>query len=216
MGVKSMLKADKEKIYPVHIAMLLIFFIVFIWSVINPFVYYSWFLESLPAVLMVLVLAVTYKKFTFTTFVYSMVLAHTVILLIGAHYTYAQMPLFNWLRDNYHLSRNYYDRVGHFAQGFMPAFIIKEYLLRAGYLKKGKILSFVVICICMAISAFHELLEFGASLVSGIPGDVVLSTQGDYWDTQWDMFCAFIGVLISVFILGPLHDSFIYKYLNGK
>ncbi len=209
-------KTKEEKISPVHIALLLIFFIVFIWSVINPFIYYSWFLESLPAVLMVLVLAVTYKKFTFTTFVYSMVLAHTVILLIGAHYTYAKMPLFNWLRDNYDLSRNYYDRVGHFAQGFMPAFVIKEYLLRAGYLKKGKMLSFVVICICMAISAFHELLEFGASLVSGIPGDVVLSTQGDYWDTQWDMFCAFVGALISVFIFSPMHDRFIDKYLNDK
>lgn len=145
------------------------------------------------------------------TFVYGLILIHAIILLIGGHYTYAEMHLFNWIKDSFHLSRNYYDRLGHFAQGFIPAFISREILIRKSYLKKGRMLLFIVICICLAISAAYELIEWLVAEVTGSAVDAFLGTQGDVWDTQWDMFLALIGSMSAVFMFCKIHDKCIEK-----
>jgi putative membrane protein len=139
-----------------------------------------------------------------------------IILMIGGHYTYAQVPFFNWLKETFDLSRNYYDRVGHFAQGFIPAIIAREILLRASPLNRGKLLSFIVVCICMAISACYELIEWWVALATGTAAEAFLGTQGDIWDTQWDMFLASCGAVASLILLSGLHDRFLKKISPRK
>lgn len=136
-----------------------------------------------------------------------------IILIIGGHYTYAEMPLFNWLKEVFNLSRNYYDRVGHFVQGFVPAIIAREVLLRKTTLKKGKMLFFIVLSICLAISAFYELIEWWVAIASGEGEAAIafLATQGDIWDTQWDMFLALIGAFLAQILLSRLHDRELKK-----
>lgn len=181
------------------------------WSAIRPHDYFTWFLEVLPAVAGVAILAVTYGRFKFTHLVYVLVWGHAIILMVGGHYTYAEMPLFNWIRDTFGLSRNYYDRVGHFAQGFVPAMIAREILLRTSPLKKGKLLFFIVVSICLAFSAFYELIEWWVSAATGSAGDAFLGTQGDVWDTQRDMAMALIGAMSALLALGKYHDKFLEK-----
>ncbi|EGW37634.1 DUF2238 domain-containing protein [Desulfosporosinus sp. OT] len=192
---------------PLHIGLLVIFALTLIWSVINPKDLFTWFLEVFPALIGLAVILLTYHRFRLTNLVYVLVLVHALILVIGGHYTYAEMPFFNWLRDNFHLARNYYDRLGHFAQGFVPAIICREVLLRKSPLKRGKLFSFLVICICLAISASYELIEWGVAEATGSAADAFLGTQGDVWDTQWDMFMALCGAVISLVSLGNFHDS---------
>ena len=184
---------------------------VLIWSAVNPKDVFTWFLEVLPAILGVGVIILIYNRFRFTTFVYILILIHTIILIIGGHYTYAEMPLFNWIRDIFNLTRNYYDRLGHFSQGFIPAFIVREVLIRKAYLKRGRMLNFLVICVCLAISASYELLEWGVAEATGSAADAFLGTQGDVWDTQWDMFFALIGAVISVLMFSNIHDKYIKR-----
>ncbi|HEX3032364.1 MAG TPA: DUF2238 domain-containing protein, partial [Bacillota bacterium] len=131
--------------------------------------------------------------------------------VVGGHYTYAEMPLFNWLRDTFDLARNYYDRLGHFAQGFVPALVAREILIRVSPLKRGKLLSFLVICICLAVSAFYELLEWTAAITTGTAADAFLGTQGDVWDTQWDMFMALVGSGLALLGMSKIHDRFLRK-----
>jgi putative membrane protein len=147
----------------------------------------------------------TYAKFPLTNLVYGLVLLHAIILLVGGHYTYAEMPLFNWLRDYYGWDRNYYDRLGHVAQGFIPAIITREILLRRSPLLPGKWLFFIVVCICLAMSAFYEFIEWWVALASGSDAVAFLATQGDVWDTQWDMFLAFLGALSAQLLLAKVH-----------
>lgn len=194
-----------------HKGLFIIFCIVLIWSAVNPKDMFTWFLEVMPAVIGVGIIILTYSKFKFTDFVYVLILIHTTILMIGGHYTYAEMPLFNWIKDIFGLSRNYYDRLGHFAQGFIPAFIARELLIRKSVLKRGKMLNFLVICVCLAISAFYELLEWGVAEATGSAADAFLGTQGDVWDTQWDMFFALIGACVSVSVFSNIHDKYIRK-----
>jgi putative membrane protein len=201
----------EKKSRTIHIGLLAAFIVVLIWSVIQPYNLLFWLMQALAAIIMVLVLLLTYRKFTFTTFVYVLVFFHTIILLVGAHYTYSHNPLFDWLMNTFMLSRNYYDRVGHFAQGFMPAFALKEFLLRTGHVKKGKMLSFIVISMCLGFSAFYELLELAASFILGLPGEVVMGFQGDIWDSHWDMSMALIGAMTAIFIFGALHDKHMAK-----
>ncbi|AKN34096.1 membrane protein [Clostridium carboxidivorans P7] len=201
-----------KEVSKIHSTFLAIFSIVFIWSAIYPKDSFTWVLEVFPAVIGIIIIIFTYKKFRFTTFVYGLILIHAIILLIGGHYTYAEMPLFNWIKDSFHLSRNYYDRLGHFAQGFIPAFISREILIRKSYLKKGKMLLFIVICICLAISAAYELIEWLVAEVTGSAADAFLGTQGDVWDTQWDMFLALIGSMSAVFMFSKIHDKCIEKF----
>jgi len=148
----------------------------------------------------------TWQRFPFSRLAYALMVVHAIILLIGGHYTYAEMPLFNWLRDTFELSRNYYDRLGHFAQGFIPAIVAREILLRNSPLQRGKWLFFIVTSICLAISACYEFIEWWVALASGTNAEAFLATQGDVWDTQWDMFTALIGAIAAQLMLRRMHD----------
>lgn len=202
---------NKKSVNWTHIFFLLIFLLILLWSAINPKDLFTWFLEVLPAVTGVIFLIFIYNTFKFTTFVYVLILIHTIILIVGGHYTYAEMPLFNWIRDSFGLSRNYYDRLGHFAQGFIPAFIAREILIRKSYVKRGKMLAFIVVCICISISASYELIEWGVAKATGTAADSFLGTQGDVWDTQWDMFMALVGAIVSLSVFSNVHDKQIEK-----
>jgi putative membrane protein len=179
---------------------------VFVWSAINPFDYFTWWLEVLPVIIGAGVLALTYKSFPLTPLAYWLIAIHAFILMVGGHYTYAHMPLFDTLKDAFGWTRNNYDKVGHFAQGFVPAIIAREILLRKTALKPGKMLLFLVLCVCMAISASYELIEWLVALASGSTADEFLGTQGDMWDTQKDMACAFVGAVLAQLILSGRHD----------
>lgn len=187
---------------------------VFIWSLWQPHDYFIWLLEVLPAILGLLILLATYRRFPLTRLAYVLILIHAVILMIGGHYTYAEVPAFNWLRDSMDLSRNYYDRVGHLAQGFVPAIIAREVLLRCSPLPTGRWLFFIVSCICLAISAFYELIEWWVAVASGTAADAFLGTQGDIWDTQWDMLLALLGAIAAQLLLGKTHDRALRQLSN--
>lgn len=183
---------------------------------IHPKDLFTWSLEVFPAILGAIVLLATYTKFRLTTFLYVLILIHASILFIGGHYTYAEMPLFNWIRDTFHLSRNHYDRLGHFAQGFIPAMIAREILLRTTALRRGKMLIFLVICICLAISAAYELLEWGVAVATGSAADAFLGSQGDVWDSQLDMFFCLCGTIASLLTMNRLHDRFLNRLLETR
>ena len=196
--------------------LLLIVLVVFIWSAIRPHDYFTWILEVFPAIIGIAVLAATYRSFRFTTLVYVLIAAHAIILMIGGHYTYAEVPLFNWIRDELALSRNHYDRLGHFAQGFVPAMIAREVLLRKSRLKRGGWLFFIVVSNCLAISALYELFEWGVSEATGSAGDAFLGTQGDVFDTQKDMAMALVGAITSMLLLSRLHDRQVSRLLSRR
>ncbi|MEO8125795.1 MAG: DUF2238 domain-containing protein [Bryobacteraceae bacterium] len=189
-----------------HLALLAAVCVVLAWSAVHPHDYFTWLLEVFPALIGIPILIVNYNRFRFTTLVYFLVAIHAMILMVGGHYTYAEVPLFNWIRDNWHLSRNHYDRVGHLAQGFVPAMIAREILLRKTPLRPGGWLGFIVVCICMALSVTYEFIEWWTALASGAASTAFLGTQGDVWDTQWDMFCATIGAICSVLLLSRVQD----------
>lgn len=197
----------------VHIALLAAFLVIFVWSLIHPHDVFTWFLETFPAMIGVVVLLATYRRFELTTLVYVLIWMHAVLLLIGGHYTYAEVPLFNCIRDAFHLSRNHYDRVGHFAQGFVPAMIAREFLLRRSPLQRGTLLAYIVVSICLAISAAYELFEFAVSVLTGSAGDAFLGTQGDIWDTQKDMLMALIGSIAALLTLSRWHDRQLARFL---
>src|SRR5207302_4754966 len=155
-------------------------------------------LEVLPAVIAIPLLIGLYPRLRFTNFVYVFIAIHATILMIGGHYTYALMPVFDWIKQAFHLDRNYYDRLGHFAQGFVPAMIAREVLLRRTPLQRGKMLTYLVLSVCMAISAMYELFEFAAAKITGTAADAFLGGQGDVWDTQWDMTWCLIGATTAL------------------
>ncbi|MBK5254276.1 MAG: DUF2238 domain-containing protein [Peptostreptococcaceae bacterium] len=190
-----------------HKLMLLVFLAVFIWSAIKPFSYITWLPLAVPTLIFGIPILLTYKKFKFSTFVYLVILIHAIIVLIGAKYTYTFNPLFDYLMRQFDLNRNYYDRLGHFAQGFTPALMAKEILLRKGYLKKSKIFYYIVFSIVLALSASFELTEFAVSKLSGMSKDFVLSLQGDKWDTQWDMIMALLGATTALTLFKKAHDK---------
>lgn len=181
------------------------------WSAIGPYDRFTWFLEVLPAIIAAAVLCATYRRFPLSTLAYVLILIHAAILMVGGHWTYARVPWFNWLRDTFDLARNYYDRVGHFAQGFVPAILAREILLRTSPLRPGKWLAFIVIAICLAISAAYELLEWLVAAAAGGTAADFLGTQGDPWDTQWDMCLATVGAILALLILPRLHDRSLLK-----
>ena len=185
---------------------IILFFAVFIWSLINPHDYFTWFLEAAPAILFFLILSFTFKKFKFSYFVYSFVLLHCFVLLIGAKYTYAEVPLFNYIKELFGLDRNNYDKVGHFMQGFVPAFIARELLIRLKVVNGNNWLKYIVVSICLAISAVYEFVEWWVSVGTGEAADAFLGTQGYVWDTQSDMLYATIGAIIAVTVFSRLHD----------
>jgi putative membrane protein len=184
-----------------------VFAAIFIWSAIKPHDYFTWFLETVPAMIGLVILAVTYRKFPLTTLLYTLICFHAIVLCVGGHYTYAEVPLFNWLRDAVHGVRNDYDKVGHFVQGFVPAILAREVLLRRTPLKRGGWLFFVVTSICLAFSAFYELFEWRTAVWEGPAANDFLGTQGDPWDTQSDMAMALIGAIVSQLLLSRVHDK---------
>lgn len=188
-----------------------IFLLVFIWSAIHPADYFTWFLEVIPALIGLVALALTYPKFKFTTLAYTLILIHCIILMIGGHYTYAHVPLFDWLKDIFDLQRNNYDKVGHFAQGFIPAIISREILIRKNIIHGEKWLSFFVVCFCLALSAFYELIEWWVAISTGESAEAFLGTQGDIWDTQSDMALALLGSVCALLFLSRFHDREIKK-----
>lgn len=179
---------------------------VFIWSGIGPRDRFVWFLEVAPVLIAVAILVPTYQRFRFTTLVYTLIVIHSIILMVGGHYTYAEVPLFHWIRDAFGLSRNHYDRVGHFAQGFIPAMVAREVLLRASPLQPGKWLFAIVVSICLAASAFYELIEWWVAEATGEAAHAFLGTQGDVWDTQKDMTMCLIGSVVAQLLLSRWHD----------
>lgn len=182
------------------------FLMVFAWSSIGPKDRTVWWLEVLPALIGVIVLLATYWRFRLTPLLYVLIWAHALVLLVGGHYTYAEVPLFDAIRDALALSRNHYDPVGHFMQGFVPAMIAREILLRVTPLRSGAMLFFLCTCIALAFSAFYEMIEWWVAVASGTGADAFLGTQGDVWDTQWDMFLALVGAVTSQLLLGWLQD----------
>lgn len=195
-----------------EVFLLILYAAALIWSAISPVDRFTWWLEVTPALIALLLLLITYDRFQFTTLAYVLIFIHCVILFVGGHYTYARMPLFTWLKDVMDLDRNYYDRLGHIAQGFIPAIIIREILWRNSPLKGSRWLSFIVVSICLAISAMYELIEFAVALMTGKAAEAFLGTQGDVWDTQWDMLFALIGAILSLILLSYVHT----KQLNKK
>ena len=185
---------------------LLVFAAVLLWSAINPADYFTWFLEVLPAIIGLLVLLATRKSFPLTPLVYGLILVHCVILMVGGHYTYAEVPLFDWIRDSFGVARNNYDKVGHFAQGFIPAMVAREILIRKKVVRVRGWLAFLVVCFCLAFSAFYELVEWLVALASGESAEAFLGTQGYVWDTQSDMGFALVGAVSALLLLGRLHD----------
>ncbi|WP_394884583.1 DUF2238 domain-containing protein [Clostridium butyricum] len=190
-----------------HLILLVMLLSILIWSVIEPKDLFIWFLEVLPVIIGVSVLICIYPKYRFSNFIYVLIAIESIILIVGGHYTYAEMPIFNWIRDTFDLSRNYYDRLGHFMQGFIPAMIAREIIIRNKVINKKKYLSFIVICICLAISASYELIEFVVAKLTGNAADAFLGTQGDVWDTQWDMLMALIGSVTSLSLFSRYHDK---------
>ena len=167
----------------------------------------TWILEVFPIFIVVPILALSYRRFPLTPLVYRLVFVHALILMLGGHYTYAKVPLGFWLQDALHLARNHYDRLGHFAQGFVPAIVAREILLRRSPLVRGKWLFFIVACICLSASACYEFIEWAAAVMGGSSADAFLGTQGDVWDTQWDMLVALIGALTAQLLLARVHDG---------
>lgn len=191
--------------------MLVVFFATLIWSVINPKEGFTCFLEIIPAIIGILILAFTFKKFRFTDFTYSLILIHCIILFIGGHYTYAEVPLFDYIREIFHQSRNNYDKVGHFAQGLVPAMIIRELFIRKKVVGNPSFFNFIIVSICLAISAAYEWLEWGVSLATGDGGDAFLGTQGYVWDTQSDMLFATIGAISGLILFSKIQDKQLQK-----
>lgn len=191
---------------PYHLFLLALTLALLAWSGYRPKDGFTWFLEVVPVLIGLPILALSFRRFPFTPMAYFLMALHGTILMVGGHYTYAEMPLFDWLRDALELSRNHYDRVGHVAQGFIPAIVAREILLRTSPLRPGRWLFFLVTCVCLAISAFYEMVEWWVAAASGDEAVAFLATQGDVWDTQWDMFLALLGALSSQLLLGRWHD----------
>jgi putative membrane protein len=166
----------------------------------------TWILEVAPILIVAPILVLTARRFPLTPLVYRLLFVHALILMLGGHYTYAKVPLGFWVQDAFGLARNHYDRLGHLAQGFVPAMLAREVLLRRSPLQRGKWLGFLVVCVCLALSATYELVEWLAAVLGGSAADAFLGTQGDVWDTQWDMLMALIGSISALILLSRVHD----------
>jgi putative membrane protein len=183
-----------------------LFIVVLVWSGISPHDYLTWVLEAAPAMIGFVVLAMTRRSFPLTSLVYGLILFHCIVLMVGAHYTYAEVPLFDWIRDWTGGERNNYDKLGHLAQGFVPALIAREILIRKAVVASASWRNFFIVCFCLAFSAFYELIEWGAAEVSAAGAAAFLGTQGYIWDTQSDMALALVGAIAALLLLSRIHD----------
>jgi len=195
-----------RRIPRVHLWLLFIWAIWLTWSAIRPHDYLTWTLEVFPAVAGMAALIAIYQRFRFTTLLYTLIVLHCGILFVGGHYTYAEVPWFNWIRDHFHLSRNDYDRVGHFAQGFVPYVIAREVAIRRRIFRSSGWRIFFCVAVCLAISALYELIEWQSAVLGGASANAFLGTQGDPWDTQEDMATALFAALIAEPVIGRWHD----------
>lgn len=186
---------------------LLIVLPVLLWSAWKPFDWITWWLEVAPVFIGFAALFIARRKgWVFSNFAQACIVFHMIVLIVGGHYTYARVPMGDWAKEAFDFSRNHYDRLGHFAQGFVPAILAREILLRRSPLRPGRWLFFLVACVCLAVSATYELIEWWTALATGEGATAFLGTQGDPWDTQWDMFLALIGALSALILLARAHD----------
>ena len=190
---------------------LTLFFIVLIWSGIGPKDQFTWFLEVLPAIIGLVLMAITLKSFPLTRVLYNFILLHCIVLMVGGHYTYAEVPLFDNIANWMGSERNNYDKVGHFFQGFVPALLAREILIRKGIVNGKAWLNVIIVAICLAFSAFYELIEWWVAVASGENAEAFLGTQGYIWDTQSDMALALVGAIISLIVLARYHDRELAK-----
>jgi putative membrane protein len=181
-------------------------------TAIYPHDYPTWWMETAPIFIAVPIFVVTYKNYTLTPLVYRLLFVHALILMVGGHYTYAEVPLGYWMEDWFGLVRNNYDKIGHFAQGFVPALLFRELLLRSSPLRRGKLLFTMVVSCCLAVSASYELIEWVAAITMGQGADAFLGTQGDPWDTQTDMLMALIGAICALLLMAKMQD----RQLRGR
>ena len=195
---------------------IVIFTAVFVWSLINPKDYFIWFLEVLPVMIGIVLLAFTYKTFRLTPLLYTLILIHMIILMVGGHYTYAEVPLFDTIRDYFGQSRNNFDKLGHFFQGFEPAILAREILIRKNAVNGKGWLVLFIISICLAFSALYEIIEWQVAVWSGTGAAAFLGTQGYVWDTQSDMAFALIGAITALLLLSRIHDRQIAKIIEEK
>jgi len=199
-------KAEPAPSFREPLALLAATGVVLLWSGIAPLERGTWWMEVAPVFIGVPLLVATFQAFRLSPLLYRLLFLHAVILAVGGHYTYARVPMGFWLQDLLDLSRNHYDRLGHLAQGFIPAILAREILLRRSPLRRGKWLFALVTCTCLAFSAFYELIEWWAALIGGEAAESFLGTQGDPWDTQWDMALALVGAITAQLLLGRMHD----------
>jgi putative membrane protein len=195
-----------NRIRPTHFVLLILVLLILTWSAWRPADRLTWWLEVFPALVGLIVLAATYRRFPLTTLCYVAIVLHMSILFVGGHYTYACVPLFDWLRPLLGLHRNNFDRIGHFAQGFVPALIARELFIRLRILNRQRWQPFLIVCICLAISAAYELIEWMTASIAGDDAASFLATQGDIWDTQKDMLTALVGAILSLALLHRVHD----------
>ena len=196
-----------------HIFLLFSLFLILVWSAIKPHDYFTWFLEVLPALLAVAIFALTFKRFRFTNLVYAVVWLHCIVLIVGGKYTYAEMPLFDYIGELFGWTRNNYDKVGHFMQGFSPALIAREVFIRRNIINGKWWTYFMAVAVPLAFSAFYEFVEWWVAMATGDSAEAFLGTQGYQWDTQTDMFMCFVGSILALLLLNGVQDKQL-KYLN--
>ncbi|MBA6297753.1 DUF2238 domain-containing protein [Colwellia sp. MB02u-9] len=190
---------------------LVCFFVVLIWSGIGPKDQFTWFLEVLPALIGLVLIVISFQRFELTRLLYNLILLHCIVLMVGGHYTYAEVPLFDTIADWMGSERNNYDKVGHFFQGFVPALLAREILIRKSIVNGKAWLNVIIVAICLAFSAFYELIEWWVAIASGENAEAFLGTQGYIWDTQSDMALALLGAIISIIVLAKYHDRQLAK-----
>ncbi|WP_298773201.1 DUF2238 domain-containing protein [uncultured Shewanella sp.] len=193
---------------------LMTYFVVLIWSGINPKDQFTWFLEVLPAIIALPILFFTFKTFKLTRLSYGLILLHCIILMVGGHYTYAEVPLFDWIAEVTNTGRNNYDKIGHLAQGFIPAILAREVFIRLNVIKESYWRPFLICCFVLALSAFYELIEWWVAVGTGEGAEAFLGTQGYVWDTQSDMLMALLGGILALIFLSRYHDRQIVRLEN--
>ncbi|MCL1050253.1 DUF2238 domain-containing protein [Shewanella abyssi] len=198
------------------VSWLVIYFVVLLWSAIEPKDQFTWFLEVLPALIALPLLAFTRKGFPLTSLAYVLILIHCVILMIGGHYTYAEVPLFDWIAEWTGSSRNNYDKIGHLAQGFIPVILAREIFIRLSVIKIGAWCNFLAVCFALAFSAFYELIEWWVAELTGEDAEAFLGTQGYVWDTQSDMAMALVGAIAAIVLLSRYHNKLIANKLKSQ
>lgn len=199
-----------------HLALLITVGVVFGWSGWHPYDRFTWWLETTPGLVGLVILLATYRRFPLTTLCYTLIALHICVLCLGGHYTYARVPAFDWLREVFGWQRNHYDRLGHFMQGFVPAIIAREVIIRLGVVNRKKWIPFLVVAVCLAISAFYELVEWWTALLSGSAANDFLGSQGDVWDTQSDMCLALIGAVCALLFVSSFHDRALRKFQRAE